>query len=265
MVEEKKLDKKALREARKKQKQLQKAANTLRRKMIVYCRDERFALALAAAVPTYWNDFYSIETADEMDQNESLRFFDWFFFDYQHEGEPRLIERFHEEHFDELDENQQTVLSGWLDAQPAAAYEYLDFDAFTNRFKLRDFLTEEEFVASSTAGSGYATKGDLILARLIPVGEEMIFSTVGAFIPDDEITDLAEKMAAAKEEFLADQPDGDHTAFMRRYGYLIIHHAMHESVENDRFAVTRLDPTRVDKAVKRQVKKAVKKLRKRKK
>ena len=43
-------------------------------------------------MPLYWNDFYTIESADEMDQNESLRFFDWFFFDYQHEDEPRLIQ-----------------------------------------------------------------------------------------------------------------------------------------------------------------------------
>ena len=262
MAEENKIDKKAERAARKKQKQLHNAAGALRRKMILYCRDERFALALANAVTLYWNDFYDIESADEMDQNESLRFFDWFFFDYQHENGPRLIEQFFMDKNAELDENQQAVLADWLTAQPATAYTYVDFDAFTNRFKLQDFFTKEEIIANSSAGSGYAAKGDLILTRLVPVGEEMVFSTVGAFIPQDEITDLAEKMEKAKEAFLVDQPNGTHEQFMRHNGYRIIHHALDQSVEHDRFAVSRLDPTRVDKAIKRQVKKTVKKLRK---
>lgn len=257
-----KVDKKAQREARKKQKRLKNAAVALRRKMINYSRDERFARALAAAVPLYWNDFYTIESADEMDQNESLRFFDWFFFDYQPADEPRLIERFYEEEAGNLDENQREVLEGWRDAPPASAFEYVDFDAYTNRFKLRDFFTDEEFTAISTAGSGYAQKGDLILTRLVPVGEELIFSTVGAFIPEDEIADLADKIAAAKENFLKENPDASDADFLRANNNLIIHHALSMSVENDRFAVTRLDPTRVDKAVKRQVKKTVKKLRK---
>ena len=74
MSEEKQVDKKAEREAKKRQKKLTNAARDLRRKILRYCQDERFAPALAAGIPLYWDDFYTIENADEMDPNESFRF-----------------------------------------------------------------------------------------------------------------------------------------------------------------------------------------------
>ncbi len=129
---------------------------------------------------------------------------------------------------------------------------------------MRDFFTGEEIVATTAAGSGEAQKGDLILTRIVPAGDELIFSTVGAYIPEDEIVDLSEKMAAAKEAYLEEHPEASDNEFMRRHSHLIIHHALDQSVEKGRFAVSRLDPTRIDKAVRRSVKKAVKKVRRRK-
>ncbi len=264
MSDSQKLDKQAEKEARKRQKKLQNSARDLRRRMIKFSQDARFALALAAALPLYWDGFYSIENADEMDPNESLRFFDWFLFDYRHDGQPRLVEQFAEENRDELNEWELEVLEGWLDTPAPGAYEYIDFDAFSNRFRLRDFFTDDEVTAVSAAGSGYAKKGDLILTRIVPVGDEMVFSTVGAYLPQDEIGDLAAKIEAARAADAENHPDASQNEFMRRHSHLIIHHALAQSVDQGRFAVSRLDPTRVDKAVQRAGKKAVKKIRRRK-
>ena len=264
MSEEKQVDKKAEREAKKRQKKLTNAARDLRRKILRYCQDERFAPALAAGIPLYWDDFYTIENADEMDPNESFRFFDWLFYDFEYEGEPRLVERFLGDKREELNEWELELLESWQDTPAPSAFEYIDFDAFSNRFRLRDFFTGDEVTAISAAGSGEAHKGDLILARIVPVGDEMIFSTVGAYLPQDEIGDLPQKLEEAKVAYTADHPQASHNEFMRRHSQMIIHHALAQSVDQGRFAVSRLDPPRVDKAVQRTVKKAAKKIRRRK-
>ena len=88
-IEERRRQKKEEREAKIQQRKFQNAARDLRRAMIKYCQDERFLSALADAVPIYWDDYYTIENADEMDPNESFRFFDWFFFDFEHEDGSR--------------------------------------------------------------------------------------------------------------------------------------------------------------------------------
>lgn len=259
-MSEEKLDRRAARAARKAQKQLENAARSLNKRMIRFSQDERFAARLAEALPIYWDGYYTLETADEMDMSESLRFFDWFFYDYTPEGEETTIfDTWVSEHRDDLDEREQSVVDGWDNMPPPSAYIFNDFDAINARFQLTEYFSGKDVLAKSPAGFGNSKKGDLILVRLLPVGEELLFSTVGAFVPSDEIEGLKEKIDAAREG----DGDGDFNAFMRRNSHLIVHHALEKSVDEGRFAVTRLDPTRVDKAVKRAGKNMAKKFKKR--
>ncbi|MEM7801357.1 MAG: hypothetical protein AAF633_19340 [Chloroflexota bacterium] len=260
------IDKKAERQARKEQRQLINAARGMRSKMIRFCQDERFAQAFGKALPLYWNNFYDLTCADEMDMNESLRFFDWFFFDYQDEAlDKRLVEYFAEEKREDVSEKELTVIDGWVDSPATSAYEFVDFDAINARFKLKDFFTEEEVIAFSPAGFGQSKRGDLILVRILPVGSDKIFSTVGVFLPQDEIKDLREKMDAALEADKEAHPEGTHNGFLRRNNHLITHHVLDQAIDAGRFAVSRFDPTRMDKAVKRAGKKIVGKFKRKKK
>lgn len=261
-----KVDRKAEREARKEQKQLINAARGLRSKMIRYCQDERFAIALGHALPLYWNNYYDHTVADEMDMNESLRFFDWFFFDYQGEGlDKRIVESFAEDKAEELNEREMTVINGWLDTPAPSAYEFVDFDAINARFKLKNYFDQEEVVAFSPAGFGQSKRGDLILVRILPVGTDKIFSTVGAFIPQDEIEGLTDMIDEAREKDAEAHPGATENEFMRRNNHLIIHHTLDKAIDAGRFAVSRLDPTRMDKAVKRMGKKIATKFKRKKK
>lgn len=260
-----KVDKKAERAEKKAQKQRINASRSLRRKMIKFTQDERFAQGLAKALPLYWDNYYTIETADEMDLTESLRFFDWFFFDYSDEDCQRPFDVFKAESDTLLDEREQEVLASWSEVFPPSAYEYLDYDGFSNRFKLRDYFTKEEFTAVSTSGPGRSNKGDLILTRLVPVGTDIVFSVVAAYLPQDEIEGLSERVTAAQEADKEEYPDASYAEFFRRHSYLLVHHAIAKSVDEGRFAVSRLDPTRVDKAVKRTAKKVAKKFKRKKK
>lgn len=252
--EEKEAQKEAKRQA-KEAKQLQKArlktARELRKSLLNFARDERFAIPLATALPIYWNNYYDIETAAEMDMNESLRFFDWFLFDYKPEDQPSLIDVYYDEQRGELTELQQEILEDWRNAPPAGAYEFLDFDGFSQRFKLRDVFGAEDsepLLVYTAAGTGQAKRGDTILARIVPVGEDLEFTTVGAYIPKEEMDEFEEFVAAAKAEYAKDHPDATHDQFMRDRGYVLIHYALQKSEEKGRNPVSRLNPSLSGKA-----------------
>ncbi|HSH02153.1 MAG TPA: SEC-C metal-binding domain-containing protein [Anaerolineae bacterium] len=238
-----------------------RAAVWLRRDTIKFARDERFHEAFAAGLLHYWNGLYDFDTFEEMNENEALRYFDWFLYDYHYtnqEGEeqPRLLDIYHQEKYDDLSSDQQNVLDDWRSAGAAGAYEFLRGEG--NTFYLRDFFTDEEVTAHSAAGFAVLEPGDLLLIRLIPFHKRIQFSTTAAYIPKDEIGDLKEMMAAAKEQYMADNPDGDHVDFLRRNNYRIIHHALKKSEEQGRYPVARLDPDRTDRLTQAAVKRITK-------
>ena len=96
------------------------AVKFLRQDMLKFAREAEYEEAFAAGLAHYWHDFYTIDTAAEMGESEALRFFDWFLFDYEHEGKPRLIETYNEKRGPSLSEAQQELLAQWLQAAPAA-------------------------------------------------------------------------------------------------------------------------------------------------
>lgn len=223
------------------------AGRFLHRELIKFAKDDRFAESFAQALPRYWDGLYDVETAEEMSLDEAIRFFDWFAFDYESGDSPRLVELYHAEQRSDLSSHQQTVLDEWLKAGPASVYELLDYDG--QILHLKEFVTGEEFHVYEAAGRGNVEIGELILTRLLPMKDRLEFSTTSAYLPADEITDLAEKLAAAKAADAELHPDADHHEFMRRNNYLLIHHALAEAKVQGRPPVARLNPDRQDKAV----------------
>lgn len=223
------------------------AARFLRRDMMKFAREERFAVGFAEALSYYWNDFYTIENAEEMSQAEAMRFFDWFVFDYEQEDGSRLIEVYREEKWDELSTAQQAVVTDWLQAGPASAYELVGYEGQV--LELRDFVTGESYQVYEAGGRGAVEVGEVILTRLVPVHDRLEFSTTAAYLPAAEIADLAEKLDAAKTADAQQHPDATHQQFMRRHNHLLVHHALEQAEIQGRPPVARLDPDRSDKMV----------------
>lgn len=222
------------------------AGRFLHRELMKFARDERFSDSFAQALPHYWDGLYDAENAEEMSVNEALRFFDWFAFDYALEDGRRLIELYHEEKREELSSHQQALLDRWLAAGPASGYELTAYDGQT--LYLRDFMTGDEHQVYEAGGRGNVEMGDLILARILPVEDRMEFSTTAAYLPAKEITDLAQKLEAAKEADGEAHPEGTQADFMRRHNTLYIHHALAEAKVQGRPPVARMNPDREDKA-----------------
>jgi hypothetical protein len=236
-------------EAAKESRLLAEAGQWLRRNFLSFARDERFAEAFATALPIYWNGLYTFDDAEQMSQYEAFRFIDWFIFDYRHGDSPRLIDAYFHERWEDLSVHQQKVLVNWIDAPPASAYELLDFEG--QILQLRDFLSGETFQVYEPGGHGIVVPGDLLLGRLVPLEDRLEFSTVIAYLPQDEIADLADKLEKARAADIEEFADATLAESMRRYGYLIIHHALEQAELKGRPPVAGHDPDRIDKLTRR--------------
>lgn len=229
--------------------QIRGSGRWLRRDFLTYARDDRFAEAFATALPLYWNNLYNLENAEEMSQNEAFRFFDWFVFDYQIDGQPRLIETYYNEKYDDLSKHQQQVLESWKEAGPASAYKLVSYEG--QHLKLEDFFTGEALTVYEPGGHGVVEEGDLLLGRIVKIQDQLEFSTVVAYLPQEEIQDLAAKMEAAKAIDAENHPGAGHDAFMRRNSHLIIHHALDQAKIQGRPPVAALDEGRADEMVRK--------------
>ncbi|WP_420645780.1 YecA family protein [Candidatus Leptofilum sp.] len=230
--------------AEKERSQVQHAANFIRRDLLSFARDERFAEAFALGLPLYWNDYYDASNAEQMSQPEALRFFDWFVFDNALEDGRRLIELYAEEKMEDLSSHQQEIAADWVNVGAGSLYKLTAYEG--QMLTLRDYFTEEEFTVYEGGGRGNVELEDVIITRLVPVADRMELSTTAAYLPADEITDIKEKVEAAKEAFVAEHPDADHTEFMRKHSHLLVHHALQEAKNQGRPPVSRLDANRTD-------------------
>lgn len=223
------------------QRAFKQAAHYLRQDLLEFAQDERFAIPFARALPLYWDGYYDLETAEEMSENEALRFFDWFAFDYLPEGdEERVVDVYRREQWEDLSREQQQVLESWLRVAPAGAYTLRGYDGQT--LHLEDFLTGERHDVYEAGGRGQVGVGDVILARLQPVLGRLELGPGAAYLPQDEIADLREKLETARAEDMTEHPEATEEAFMRRRNHLLIHHALEQARLKGRPPVSRLEP-----------------------
>jgi hypothetical protein len=220
------------------------AARFLRLELPRFARDERFESEFNRALPLYWNNFYEADNAGEMSEFEALRFLDWFVFDHRLDDGSRILDIYLEEHSDSLTLSQRSLLESWQQADPAGAYELLDYHG--QILELRDVFSGELYSVFEASGRGNVEIGEVILIRLIPVFDQIEFSTVAAYLPGDESNDLAAFMQAAQEA--QDGSDSSQTMaeFARDNSHLIIHYALQKAQEAKRPPVARLDPHRTD-------------------
>ena len=224
--------------------QMNDAAKWLRRDLMKYARDERFSEAFAVGMGIYWNNYYTFEDAELMSMNEAFRFFDWFVFDFQFDESSRLLETYREEKFEELSSYQQMMVETWLEAPPSTAYELLDYNG--QELHVAEFITHKEYNIFEPAGHGLVQPGDLLLGRIVKVIDRLEFSTVVAYLPQDEIADLAENIEGARTADSLEHPDADYNDFLRRKGFIIIHHALEQAALAGRPPVAGQDPDRKD-------------------
>jgi hypothetical protein len=217
----------------------------LRRDLIAFAKDERFAESFATGITLFFNEYHTIETANQMSEPESLRFFDWFTHDYTPGDRPRLIQLYQEEKGELMDEKEAAILNGWLTAGPASAYSLTDATGEGKQtLHLQDLFDESKHVVSQSGGPGRAEMGDVLIARLLPFRDQLRMSGATGYLPADEAADLKPFFMDAWEAFKEEQPEAEWAHFARGRSYLLAHYELQAAKKAGRPPVARLDPDR---------------------
>jgi hypothetical protein len=211
------------------------AVRDLRLAILEFADEERFEAEAGAAAAHYWNDYYNAETLPLMSPSEAERFLDWFAYDYTLPSGERVIDLFRNEQGESLSPPQRELLEQWAGGAPMGGYELTGYERQTLR--LKEYLSGEMLDVYEPGGHGNAPLGSIILGRPVRVRDQYEFFTMPAYISPDEITDLREKLVAARAA------DGEKDAdSMRRHNVLYIHHALEQAKIAGRPPVARLDP-----------------------
>ncbi len=200
------------------------ARRNLTRDVIAFAREPRFAQSFADGLKLFWDEHYTVKTADGMSEDESLRFFDWFAFDCTPPDRPRLLEIYSAEKGATLPELERKQLDYWLAARPIGAYrvELVEGDDIT----LRDVFDDSTAVVASEAGAGVVKPGEVLLARYVQVQNKLRFSGSTVRLPESSLDELKATMLKAFDEFRAEKPEAKWAEFLRARGYLMGHFAM---------------------------------------
>jgi hypothetical protein len=221
------------------------AASFLRRDFIAFAKEERFAESFAAGVALFFNNYYSIENTHEMSQPETLRFFDWFTHDHTPDDRPRLIEIYHTDKIELMDEKEASLLNSWLAAGPASAYVLADATGEGKQIlHFQDVFDNKEYIIRESGGPGRAEVGDVLIARLLPFRDQLRQSGATGYLPADEADGLKALFLDAWDAFKAEKPDAVWEGFLRQRSYLFAHYELKAAEKAGRPAVARLDPSR---------------------
>jgi hypothetical protein len=200
------------------------ARQKLTRDVIGFAREPRFAQSFADGLKLFWNGHYTAETADGMSEDESLRFFDWFAFDYAPADRPRLLDVFFAEKGDQLGEFESKQLAYWRQARPGSAFRVESVEG--SKITLRDLFDDSLAVVTSEAGAKAAVTGEILLARFVRVKDDLRFSGTIVRLPESSVGELRGTLQKAFEEFRAETPEATWSDFLRTRGYLTGHFAM---------------------------------------
>ena len=219
------------------------AARFLQRDLIAFAREERFAESFAAGVALFFNQYHTIETANQMSQLESLRFFDWFAYDYVPLDRPRLIEVYYQDKGELMDEKEAPLLKRWLEAGPACAYELVETSGKGKQtLHLCNLFDESVHLVRHSGGPGRAEIKDVLIARLLPFRDETRMSDPAGYLRASEADGLKPFILDAWQAFLEETPDAKWEVFLRQRSYLFAHYELEAAKRAGRPPVARLGP-----------------------
>jgi hypothetical protein len=197
------------------------ARQTLSRDMIAFAREKRFAESFAQGIELFWNKHYTLESADQMSQDEALRFFDWFTFDYVPADRPRLLEVYAAEKGAMRNEHEQKILADWQTAGPSSAYLVTAIE--DEQLHLQDLFDESSCTVTSESGAREGQVGQVLLAHLVTIRDQLCFSGASVCLPGETASEIQATLRSAFEAYRAEQPEASWSEFLRARSYLLNH------------------------------------------
>ena len=242
----------------------ERAAQDMRVALIGFAKERDFVQDLAAGLGLFWQDRYTADTIPLMSVDESLRFFDWFAFDYgmqylpvaeeggQGERGCRLVEIYRHRVADALSEKEASVLDSWIDSLPGSAFVLEETGVEQGTIVIRDlFLPDRRLTVHDKAAATHGEVGQILLTRPLPERESVHLAGATVVLPGSEEGGLREFVGSAYRGYVDDRSgagearvDGQSMwpQFLRDRAYLLTHYALQWAEQEGRPAVSAQDP-----------------------
>jgi len=124
--------------------------------------------------------FYEAAQPDDHHENESV--LDWFLFDwFDHDGEGAIVRYLDTR--TALDEADREILLDWLDSINSV-FEVRS--VAKNSLQLKDLESGDLYTVRTRLDRAPFKRGNFIIARLLPLGDDLIFSGLQFLMPDRE-------------------------------------------------------------------------------
>lgn len=141
------------------------------------------------------------EAAQPDDEHEAESVLDWFLFDWINEEGDGAITHYMETEL-ALEEADREVLLDWLDSINSV-FEIRSLSKVA--LELRDLDSADTYTVKTRAGRSPFKSGQFIIARLLPLGDDLIFSGLQFLMPDRESALAWLEMSRAFDAF--DSPE----------------------------------------------------------
>jgi hypothetical protein len=154
-----------------------RAGQRLRKKLAEFADSETFLNEAAVARESFFS-VMDPELADEEDDFMMERFFEWFIFDYRIQGRTLL------EYYGmtkETSPEEIVLINKWIKARNSV-HQVLRIEN-GNVIALKDLLTGSETAVCDRSAAREVEPGNILLMRVLPVGDDYEFSTGGLILP----------------------------------------------------------------------------------
>lgn len=172
----------------------------LRRYLGEFADRPSFAWDTARAQDIYLgcHDRRLFESEDEFSME---RCFEWFIFDYKLSNGKTVIETFFNENSQALDELETALLKNWIDSC-ISLYQVTGITPGKG-LSIKNLLYREEAVVRDLNVSSEIEVGNILLVRVLKVGEEYEFSTSGIALPGESKEFLLKELRRERQLFFS--------------------------------------------------------------
>ncbi len=122
------------------------------------------------------------EGANPEDEHEAESVLDWFLFDWFDENGDGVIDYYHDTHTD-LHEPDREMLLDWLDSINSV-FEIRSIGKYS--VQLQELDSRDAYTVKTSVERAPFKRGQFLIARLLPLGDDLIFSGLQFVMPDRE-------------------------------------------------------------------------------
>ncbi len=220
---------------------IEKAENNLKEKILRFSKEPRFEADIRDANNLFFE-------GREPDEGDMRMFIDWFIYDYRLKNYGKsIIELFYLEKLQNLsnleieilEERQNTVLG---------IYEVIGIERGRGVY-IRDIFDNTEIFVNDVNSSKGMNKWDIIILRVITVGDKYYISGAACILPQSARAGIIQY---AKEEFIdfkKEKPEATWRDFIKDLGYTFITFTYRKAAQPVQFATPEGDPIIFAKAI----------------